>query len=137
MLFRSILINQKIKAILDKFTPGKKPDDYVFPILKGKEAIYTNEITTERNLFNHRLKRLGKILGISKPLHSYLARHAWANIAKEINMPVTIISESLGHSNLATTQAYLDKFESSVIDEANEMITGVLNNQGVKRTMIW
>jgi integrase/recombinase XerD len=120
----SIKITPKIKGILDVYTKDKKPDAYVFPILRGTRLIDADEITDERNLFNRRLKRLGKICEVSKPLHSYLSRHAWANIAKSMNMPLTLISEGLGHTSITTTQTYLDRFDDNVLDDANELITG-------------
>jgi len=36
---------------------------------------------------------------------------------------MAVISEGLGHSDIRTTQIYLDSFESNVIDGANELIT--------------
>ena len=39
---------------------------------------------------------------------------------KRAGVSVEIISETLGHSSLNTTQIYLDSFENSQIDKAME-----------------
>jgi integrase/recombinase XerD len=119
----SIRVIPKVKEILDKYSKDKKPGNYIFPIIKGSKEIIEDEIRAERNLFNRRLKRLGTLCKISKPLHPYLSRHAWANIAKEMNYPMAVISEGLGHTDIRTTQIYLDRFDNEILDDANEMIT--------------
>lgn len=48
----------------------------------------------------------------------HVARHSFATILKRSGINVAIISEALGHSDLKTTQIYLDSFENSQIDDA-------------------
>jgi site-specific recombinase XerD len=67
---------------------------------------------------NRELKGWSKRLGISPPLTTYVARHTYATVLKREGVNVALISESLGHSNIQTTQIYLDSFENSQIDEA-------------------
>lgn len=52
----------------------------------------------------------------------YVARHSWASIAKSKNIPVTVISEGMGHDSEITTQIYLAALDTSIIDRANNMI---------------
>lgn len=52
----------------------------------------------------------------------YVARHSWASIAKSKNIPVTVISEGMGHDSEVTTQIYLAALDTSIIDRANNMI---------------
>lgn len=49
---------------------------------------------------------------------TYVARHTFATVLKRSGVNIAIISESLGHSDLSTTQIYLDSFENDQIDEA-------------------
>ena len=51
-------------------------------------------------------------------LITHCARHSFATILKRSGINIAIISEALGHSDLKTTQIYLDSFENSQIDEA-------------------
>ena len=56
--------------------------------------------------------------GLHVNLTTYVARHTFATILKRSGVNIAIISESLGHSDLETTQIYLGSFENSQIDEA-------------------
>ena len=51
-------------------------------------------------------------------MSSHIARHTFATVLKRSGVNIAIISESMGHSDIATTQIYLDSFENSQIDEA-------------------
>ena len=71
---------------------------------------------------NRRLKRIGEKLGLAIPLTSYVARHAWASLAKSKNIPISTISEAMGHDSEATTRIYLASLDTSVVDRANRLI---------------
>ena len=74
------------------------------------------------HLINDKLKKLGGQLGLSIPLTSYVARHAWASIAKSKNIPLSTISEAMGHDSENTTRIYLASLDTSVVDKANSLI---------------
>jgi site-specific recombinase XerD len=42
---------------------------------------------------------------------SYVSRHSFATVLKRSGVSTEFIKESLGHSNLATTEKYLAGFE--------------------------
>ena len=71
------------------------------------------------------------MLKLQRPLTMYVARHSWASAAKAKNVPLSVISEGMGHDSEATTQIYLASLETSVVDKANKMIlvitTDILN----------
>lgn len=52
----------------------------------------------------------------------YVARHSWASAAKSKGIPLSVISEGMGHDSEATTQIYLASLETSVVDRANSII---------------
>ena len=54
----------------------------------------------------------------------YCARHSWASVAREKGVPLSIISEGMGHDSEATTKIYLASLDTSAIDDANSMIIG-------------
>ena len=74
------------------------------------------------HLVNAKLKKLGEQLGLGIPLTTYVARHAWASIAKSKNIPVSTISEAMGHDSETTTRIYLASLDTSVVDKANSLI---------------
>ncbi len=99
--------------------------DYLLPILKrygDERRQYDNAL----HLVNHHLKRLSEMLHLQRPLSMYVARHSWASAAKAHNIPLSVISEGMGHDSEATTRIYLASLETSVIDEANKKILDLL-----------
>ena len=55
-------------------------------------------------------------------MHLDAARHSWASAAKTKGIPVSVISEGMGHDSEATTQIYLASLDTSVVDRANSLI---------------
>lgn len=116
-------LQQSAKDIIAKYSsPFYDDADYIFPILDDKLHI-TSEQQYERvkkvnKRINKYLKEIGEHLKFPIPLTTYVARHTYATVLKRSGVNIAIISESLGHSDLATTQIYLDSFENSQIDEA-------------------
>lgn len=62
------------------------------------------------------------LLSLAFLLLMHVARHSWATIAKEEGFSIASISEGLGHTSEATTQIYLQSFNSEVIDKINEQV---------------
>lgn len=68
------------------------------------------------------LKKIGEKLKLAFPLTLYCARHTWATTAQRYNIPLSVISQGLGHDNEETTRIYLADIEQGVIDKANRKI---------------
>jgi site-specific recombinase XerD len=69
------------------------------------------------------LLKLAKQLEITElTLTSYVSRHTMAMTLQDNQVPREIISQILGHNDLATTNTYLDSFSSGVIDEAVKVL---------------
>lgn len=51
----------------------------------------------------------------------YIFRHSWATSAKYQGIPIEMISESLGHKSIKTTQTYLKGFGLEKRTEANKL----------------
>lgn len=60
-------------------------------------------------------------------LSTHVARHSWATLAKQLNLPIGIISECLGHTSEKTTRIYLGAFDSKIIAEANRKIVRLIS----------
>ena len=71
---------------------------------------------------NKSLKEIARMIGLSIPLTLYVARHSWASIAKSKNIPISVISEGMGHDSEMTTQIYLASLDNAVVDRANAQI---------------
>ena len=103
----------------------KNQTDYLLPIIKetvNERRQYDNAL----HLVNYHLKDLSSMLKLQRPLTMYVARHSWASAAKANNIPLSVISEGMGHDSETTTQIYLASLETSVVDKANKIILGLL-----------
>lgn len=115
---------KEMQMILDKYP--ENATDSLLPIIKNPG---TNERRTYRNMgynINHNLKKIAKIVGVQIPLTLYVARHSWASAAKAKGIPLSVISEGMGHDSEATTQIYLASLDTSVVDRANSIILNCL-----------
>ena len=119
----SIKWEKCMAEIVAKYPENKT--DFLLPIIKesdNERRQYDNAL----HLVNYRLKELSTMLKLQRPLTMYVARHSWASAAKAKNVPLSVISEGMGHDSEATTQIYLASLETSVVDKANKMILGLL-----------
>ena len=108
-------------------TDARSPDypDYLFRILSGaykrdEEEAY-REYQSALRRFNNDLKSLSRKLRISSSVTSYTLRHSWATTAKYRGVPIEMISESLGHKSIKTTQIYLKGFELEERTKVNKL----------------
>lgn len=111
---------KEMQMIIDKYL--ENATDYLLPIIRN---LGTNERCTYRNMgynINHNLKKIAKMVGVQIPLTLYVARHSWASAAKAKGIPLSVISEGMGHDSEATTQIYLASLDTSVVDRANSLI---------------
>lgn len=99
--------------------------DYLFDILSGdkkrKDERTYREYQSALRKFNNCLKDLARALHLNSPVSSYTLRHSWATTAKYRGVPIEMISESLGHKSIKTTQIYLKGFNLQERTEVNRM----------------
>lgn len=110
----------EMQAILDKYPAN--PSDYLLPIIRGTGL---NERHTYRNVgynINRNLKTIARRVGVTIPLTLYVARHSWASAAQSKGIPVSIISEGMGHGSESTTRIYLAGLDTTRVDRANSLI---------------
>lgn len=111
---------KEMQAILDKYHENQSA--YLLPIIRKSG---TDERCTYRNVsynINHNLKKIAEMVGITIPLTLYVARHSWASAAKTNRIPLSVISEGMGHDSEATTRIYLTSLDTSAVDKANSLI---------------
>lgn len=99
--------------------------EYLLPIIK-KQGNERKQYNNALHLVNNHLKVISEMLKLQRPLSTYVARHSWASAAKAKNIPLSVISEGMGHNSETTTRIYLASLETSVVDKANKMILGLL-----------
>jgi integrase len=122
-----IKITGTIQELLDWFKANTiLIEDYLLPIVsregyKGQQLYNHTRSRFSRN--NKNLKNLAAALDITDmKLTSYVSRHTMAMTLQDNQIPREVISQILGHSDLMTTNTYLDSFTTNIIDEAAKVL---------------
>ena len=126
-----------MKNLLEKYQAQTASSPYLFPFLvddgnksqdktidKKKEEVRLYHNAEAR--ISYHLRKVGAKIGIKGKLTLYVARHSWATTARGKNIPISVISEALGHHSETTTQIYLNSVKSSEVDDANAKILAIL-----------
>lgn len=129
---KDILLLPEALEIIKKYVDlNQLTSEYIFPLLDNKAA-YAKAITWEakeqlpfkikktllqqvnskNSLLNKYLSKIAEMAQIEKKVSMHIARHSFANIARQKNANVFDISKALGHSNLKITETYLSKFDT-------------------------
>jgi integrase len=103
----------EMKEIIKKWgNPDKRPDNYIFPFLTKDMDAVTEKRTIQNviRLCNKKMADISEALNLEN-ISTYTARHSYATVLKRSGANIAFISESLGHSDLRTTENYLSSFE--------------------------
>ncbi|MDO4165410.1 MAG: site-specific integrase [Bacteroides sp.] len=113
-----------IRELIERYTLEKSP--YLLPIITEPDVNERLQYGAALRRVNNGLKTIGKLIDLPDLLTTYVSRHTWATIAKCKNIPISVISDALGHDSVITTQIYLASMDMATIDEANDLIIGDL-----------
>ena len=137
----SIEVLDSARGIINQLwnTQDALPDcpDYLFDILRGdkkrKDERAYREYQSALRRFNNNLRELARKLYLKSPVTSYTFRHSWATTAKYRGVSIEMISESLGHKSIKTTQIYLKGFGLKERTEVNKGNLSYVRNYYVGR----
>jgi len=113
-----------MQEILDKYPANAT--EFLLPIITEPDEDYRRQYTNGLHRVNCLLKTIGRKLDLPIPLTMYVARHSWASIAKNRNIPISVISECMGHDSESTTQIYLASLDATIVDRVNSEILDLL-----------
>ena len=124
----SVEVLDTARGMINQLRSNQEPipdcPDYLFDILCGnkkrKDERAYREYQSALRRFNNCLKDLARALRLNSPVSSYTLRHSWATTAKYRGVPIEMISESLGHKSIKTTQIDLKGFELRERTEVNK-----------------
>jgi integrase/recombinase XerD len=107
--------------------PDKRPSAYVFGWITKYMDPQTQYKTIKQKIkhTNNHLKALCKANDIPE-ITTYWARHSYANLMKQTGESVELIRELLGHSDIKTTESYLNRFSIDTTRKANERMMKTL-----------
>jgi len=120
----SIKILPETKILLEEFLNISKT---LLSIVSDEEfndsRLFMKHYTQKRKLINAHLTKIGKTMGTSEPITTYVFRYSYANIAKQLGFSKEIIAEALGHDfGNSVTGIYLEMFDKDIVDNMNETI---------------
>ncbi len=97
--------------------------EYVFPILADTTAANIHATYLKRlRAYNYALHRLSLLIGSSRTLSSYVARHSWASLAYRSGIDISLIAKAMGHTKLSTTLIYIRALFDPSLAEANKKV---------------
>ncbi len=114
-----VFLNEKALKIIEKWRVKREKDvadDFIFDVVLAEYSMEQQQRRIEQFIRNTNdgLKRIAKTIGIDPSiLTTYTARHSFASNILKSGASKSFIQESLGHNNIATTEAYLSGFDDS------------------------
>lgn len=110
------------QTIINRYVHQTRSTPYLLPIIINDDGTEYIQYQRAQVNVNRALKKIGRMVGLQIPLTTYVARHTWASIARDMNLNMGLISEAMGHQSLKTTQVYLNNIDTSKVNEANKRI---------------
>jgi integrase len=135
----TIFLTDDMKEIIERCSnKNKSPNNYLFPILEhGLSPLRQYELIQNFvGFINGRMKRIFKNLGIDKKATTYVARHTFSTVLKRSGASTVFIQEALGHTDLKTTENYLDSFDRDIKKEFAQRLTSFKNEPMVQKDLI-
>jgi len=121
-----IHLTTKAKEIIEKWRSKKlQPDEFLFPILeKGLSPQREYELIQQfTKMVNKYIRVIAKDAKIKFDVTTYSARHSFSTISLRKGASIELIAESLGHTNIKTTQSYLASFGIEAKKKLAESLT--------------
>lgn len=122
---------KEAQEIIDRYAQINPASPYLLPIIQQDDGTEQKQYHRMLENINYNLKKIGEMTGLKMPLTTYTARHTWASIARDMDIPIPIISEGMGHNSIKTTQVYLNSIDVSKINEANKKIIRKISKKNV------
>lgn len=120
-----VSIHRRAKEIINRWKSDLPDAYYIFPVLKEDltpiQVKYLIQDFIKNN--NKHMEAVRLRLEISQKCNTYSCRHSFATFLKRKFVSTEYISESLGHSSVSTTSAYLATFEDKTKVEYSNLLT--------------
>lgn len=113
-----------MQEIVDAYSHLTKDTPYLLPIITKQDGTERKQYEKAEHNVNRNLKNIGEMAGLHIPLTTYVARHSWASIMRDMGNDITVVGKGLGHSDIKTTQIYLSTIDNSTVMKANKRFLG-------------
>lgn len=127
---RAVVFSQAAQnAVREYLDSGLRPawvgdEDFLFGCV-GADGTWKQ---MDRDKLSERIRHyVGGVLGEDKACRSHALRHCYASVLLENDVPMELISETMGHSSVATTKIYAARFS---INTPAMAVANVFNRKG-------
>ncbi len=120
--------------IIERYLCDDSGSPYLLRIIRQSGSIpeERKQYESALRLYNKHLYRLSERLGLGVRLTSYVARHTWATLAYNEDIPVAKISAGLSHASEEITHTYLRSFSDEQLAVVNLQMAALVNPMAEK-----
>ena len=120
--------------IIKRYKCENTDSPYLLKIIRRPGSIpeERKQYESALRLYNKHLYRLSERLGSGVRLTSYVARHTWATLAYNEDIPVSKISAGLSHASEEITHTYLRSFSDEQLAVVNLQMAALVNPMAEK-----
>jgi integrase len=129
------LRNEHIDRVIKKwgFPKNIEYDSFVFEIIFSSDEPQRARAKVQQftKVINDWLRKMGEDLKLPIKLTTYVARHSFATMLVRGGAPMAFASQTLGHSNILTTQRYFAGFDLAAHAEYARALTNFKPSEAV------
>lgn len=130
----TITLEPWMREIIERYRCENTDSPYLLKIIQKPGTIpeERRQYESALRLYNKHLYRLSERLGLGVRLTSYVARHTWATLAYNEDIPVSKISAGLSHASEEITHTYLRSFSDEQLAVVNLQMAALVNPMAAK-----
>lgn len=125
----SVTLEPWMWEIIERYKCDNPESPYLLRIIRKAGTIpdERRQYESALRLYNKHLERLSAKLELGVRLTSYVARHTWATLAYNEDVPVSKISAGLSHASEEITHTYLRSFTAEQLAVVNLQMASLIN----------
>lgn len=113
-------------SIIQRYTCQCKKSIYLLPIITKKTEDGNKQYRSALRLYNKHLQQISALLNLDIILTSCVPRHTWITTAQNANVPIAVITTSMGQSSDNVTYIYLNSFDNHWLSNANKKVIATI-----------
>ena len=123
---KSVLVEPVLLDMLQPYIQDKPADHFIFPFLPPELRLVDEHklgYTLNRRVcyVNILLKKIAQELGTNPHISMHSARRTFADQLYEMTGDLRMVQDALHHSDILTTQRYVQKGKQQRVDQANQV----------------
>lgn len=109
----SIPLDEFHNSFINRF--GCFGEDHIFSLYNEDTDPLTRHLRIDQlnKMINKKIRKAAEAVELGIDVTLYTARHTFASLLNEKNVPLSYIKEQLGHTDIKTTQHYLDSIDKT------------------------